>query len=177
MPRRSRNAHGAALRLSSIIRLEGTMRVIFPLPSLVVAGAALGGLFASFAVGSVPTDGIGIAAATERQFGADVAICHGSASAGVTPIMLRFAPEAHGAVRIEFLRLTEGALRFAMIERIGEPQPLIEIRLRQFVRGRYPVRYPAEPFPQRRICVGESGRRRGGLHFRLRHLRACLGQA
>src|SRR6516165_6673178 len=67
------------------------MRVIFPLPPLVVAGAALGGLFASFAVGSVPTDGIGIAAATERQFGADVAICHGSASAGVSPIMLRLA--------------------------------------------------------------------------------------
>src|SRR5215472_9764594 len=67
------------------------MRVIFPLPPLVVAGAALGGLFASFAVGSVPTDGIGIAAATERQFGADVAICHGSASTGVTRIMLRLA--------------------------------------------------------------------------------------
>ena len=56
---------GAALRLSSIIRLEGTMRVIFPLPPL-LAGAALGGLFAPFAVGSVPTDSIGIAAATER---------------------------------------------------------------------------------------------------------------
>ena len=67
------------------------MRVIFPLPPLLVAGAALGGLFAPFAVGSVPTDSIGIAAATERQFGSDVAICHGSASAGVTRIMLRLA--------------------------------------------------------------------------------------
>jgi tetratricopeptide (TPR) repeat protein len=66
------------------------MRVIFPLPPLLVAGAALGGLFAPFAVGSVPTDSIGIAAATEPQFGADVAICHG-ASAGVTRIMLRLA--------------------------------------------------------------------------------------
>jgi len=67
------------------------MRVIFPLPPLLVAGAALGGLFAPFAVGSVPTDSIGIAAATERQLGADVAICHGSASAGVTRVMLRLA--------------------------------------------------------------------------------------
>ena len=41
MPRRSRTAHDAALRLSSIIRLEGTMRVIFPLPPLLVAGAAI----------------------------------------------------------------------------------------------------------------------------------------
>src|SRR5262249_34293139 len=89
--RRSRTAHGAALRLSSIIRLEGTMRVIFPLQPLLVAGAALGGLFAPFAVGSGPTDSIGIAVATERQPGADVAICHGSASAGVTPFMLRLA--------------------------------------------------------------------------------------
>ena len=67
------------------------MRVIFPLPPLLVAGAALAGLFAPFAAGSVPTDSIGIAAATERQFGADVAICHGSASADVTRIMLRLA--------------------------------------------------------------------------------------
>ena len=55
------------------------MRVIFPLPPLLVAGAALGGLLAPFAVGSVPTNSISIAAATDRQFGADVAICHGSA--------------------------------------------------------------------------------------------------
>src|SRR5262249_43627535 len=91
VPRRSRTAHGAALRLSSIIRLEGTMRVFFLLPPLLVAGAALGGLFAPFAVGSAPTDSIGIAAPTERQFGADVAICHGSASAGVTRVMLHLA--------------------------------------------------------------------------------------
>ena len=70
MPRRSCTAHGAALRLSSIIRLEGIMRVIFLLPPLLVAGAAMGGLFAPLAVGSVPTDGIGIAA-TERHFGAE----------------------------------------------------------------------------------------------------------
>ena len=66
------------------------MRVIFPLPTLLVAGAALGGLFGPFAVGSVPTDSISIAAATEPQLGAGVAICHG-ASAGVTRIMLRLA--------------------------------------------------------------------------------------
>src|SRR6476659_3843858 len=67
------------------------MRVISPLPPLLVAGAALGGLFAPFAVGSVPTDSIGIAAATERPFGADGPICHGSASAGVTRVMLRLS--------------------------------------------------------------------------------------
>ena len=48
------------------------MRVIFPLPPLLVAGAALGGLFAPFAVGGGPTDGMGIAAATERQLDADL---------------------------------------------------------------------------------------------------------
>src|SRR5262245_61670811 len=67
------------------------MRVIFPLPPLLAAGAALGGLFAPFAVGGGPPDSIGIAAATERQFGADVAICHGSASADATRVMLRLA--------------------------------------------------------------------------------------
>ena len=67
------------------------MRMIFPLPPLLVAGATLGGLFAPFAVGGGPTDSIGIAAATERQPGANVAVCHGSASAGVTRVMLRLA--------------------------------------------------------------------------------------
>jgi len=65
------------------------MRVIFPLSPLLVAAAALGGLFAPFAVGSVPTDSIGIAA-TERQLGAEVPICHGSASDGIS-VMLRLA--------------------------------------------------------------------------------------
>src|SRR6185295_12987081 len=46
----------AVLRLSSIIRLEATMRVIFSLPPLLVAGTALGGLFAPLAVGNGPTD-------------------------------------------------------------------------------------------------------------------------
>ena len=66
------------------------MRVIFSLPPLLVVGAALGGLFAPFADGGVPTDNIGTAA-TERQFGADFPVCHGSASAGVTRVMLHLA--------------------------------------------------------------------------------------
>ena len=64
------------------------MRMIFPLPPLLVAGATLGGLLAPFAVGGGPTDSIGIAAATERQLGADVAVCHRSASGRVTRVML-----------------------------------------------------------------------------------------
>src|SRR5689334_6482212 len=67
------------------------MRSIFPVPPLLVAGAALGGLFAPFTVGGGPTDSIRIAAATERQLSADVAVCHGAASAGVTGAMLRLA--------------------------------------------------------------------------------------
>src|ERR1700722_8971321 len=67
------------------------MRVIFPLPPLLVAGAAVGGLFAPFAVGGGPTDSIGVAAATDRQPGTDSAVCHGSASVGVTRAMLRLA--------------------------------------------------------------------------------------
>ena len=66
------------------------MRVIFPLRPLLVAGAALGGLFAPFAVGSAPTDSIGTAA-TERQFGADVPICHAPASSGISRVMLHLA--------------------------------------------------------------------------------------
>src|SRR3954449_5434495 len=67
------------------------MRMISPLPPLLVAGAALGGLFAPFAIGSVPTDSIDIAAAAEQQVGAGLPICHGSASAGATGVMLRLA--------------------------------------------------------------------------------------
>ena len=70
------------------------MRVIFPLPPLLAAGAALGGLFAPFAVGGGPTDSIGIAAATERQLGTDIAVCLGSASAGVNRAMLRLPKHA-----------------------------------------------------------------------------------
>ena len=118
MPRRSSTAHGAALRLSSIIRLEGTMRVIFPLPPLLVAGAALGGVFAPFAVGSIPTDSIGIAAATEPQFGADVAICHG-ASTGVTRIMLRLAQTRTEVPQAEMQAASPAATFADTIRRYG----------------------------------------------------------
>src|SRR5262245_4798197 len=62
------------------------MRVIFALPPLLVSGAALCGLFAPFAVGSAPTDRTGIAA-TERQFGANFTICHGSGTGGMARAM------------------------------------------------------------------------------------------
>ena len=84
----------------------------------------------------------------------------------VGPEHQRFAPEAHRAVGIELLRLAEGALRLVVIERVGEPESLVEIGLRLLVRGRDLVRHRAEPLPQRRIGVGESGRRHGGLHSR-----------
>lgn len=67
------------------------MRVISPWPPLLVAGAALGGLFAPFAVGRVPTDSIGIASNAAPTFGADVPICRGSASPGAAGVMLRLA--------------------------------------------------------------------------------------
>src|SRR6266540_4319593 len=67
------------------------MRAIFSLPPLLVAGAALGGLLAPFAVGSVPTDGKGIAATRDLPFGADVPICRGPASHGATGALMRLA--------------------------------------------------------------------------------------
>ncbi|HWX60793.1 MAG TPA: hypothetical protein VN024_20105, partial [Bradyrhizobium sp.] len=62
------------------------MRVIFVLPPLLVATAAVGGLFAPFAVGGVPTDSKGIAT-TERLFGTDIPICHGSGTGGMARAM------------------------------------------------------------------------------------------
>ncbi|WP_178133986.1 tetratricopeptide repeat protein [Vineibacter terrae] len=67
------------------------MRVISPWPPLLVAGAALGGLFAPFAVGRVPTDSIGIASNAAPTFGADVPICRGSPSPGAAGVMFRLA--------------------------------------------------------------------------------------
>ena len=67
------------------------MRVIHPLPPLLVAGVAAGGLFASFSTGGAQTDSKVAAAAIGRQFGTDVAVCHGSASGNVTRVMLRLA--------------------------------------------------------------------------------------
>lgn len=67
------------------------MRVISPWPPLLVAGAALGGLFAPFAVGRVPTDSIGIASSTAPTFGADVPICRGAPSPVAAGVMFRLA--------------------------------------------------------------------------------------
>ena len=67
------------------------MRAIFSLPPLLVAGAALGGLLAPFAVGSVPTGNSGIGTASDRPFGADVPICRAPASHGAAGPMMRLA--------------------------------------------------------------------------------------
>ena len=67
------------------------MRAIFTLPPLIVATAALGGLLAPFAIGSVPTGGSGIATANDLPFGANAPICRGSASHGATGAMMRLA--------------------------------------------------------------------------------------
>jgi hypothetical protein len=48
------------------------MRVIFRLPPLLIAGAALGGLFAPFAVSSVPTDSAAEAASCAFPIGLKV---------------------------------------------------------------------------------------------------------
>ena len=66
------------------------MRAIFTLPPLLVASAALGGLLAPFAVGSVPTDRPGIGSAADLPF-ANAPICRGSASHGATGAMMRLA--------------------------------------------------------------------------------------
>ena len=65
------------------------MRVTYLFPSLLVASAALG-WFAPFAVGRAPTDSTGVAA-TQRQFGANFPICHGSPLGGGPGGMMRLA--------------------------------------------------------------------------------------
>ena len=88
------------------------MRAIFPLSPLLFAGTALGGFFAPFAVGGGPTDSIGIAAATERQLGTDIAVCLGSASAGATGVMLRLA-QKHTEVPQAEMQAASPAAAFA----------------------------------------------------------------
>lgn len=88
------------------------MQAIFPLPRLLVAGVALGSFFAPLAVGDGPTDSISIAAATERQPGADVAVCHGSVSAGATGVMLRLA-QTHTEVPQAEMQAASPAAAFA----------------------------------------------------------------
>jgi hypothetical protein len=66
--------------------------IVFLSP-LLVAGAASVGLLAPFAVGGVPTGGKGIATPS-HPFGAEFAICYGSAAStgtGAPHSMLRYA--------------------------------------------------------------------------------------
>jgi tetratricopeptide (TPR) repeat protein len=57
-----------------ISRLEGAMRVIFPLTGVLIAGTALGGMLLPVAVGSVPA-GKGIDGGPDRTIGANIPIC------------------------------------------------------------------------------------------------------
>jgi hypothetical protein len=88
----------------------------------------------------------------------------------------RLAPEAHGTVGIELLRLAERALRLFVIEAVGQPQSLIEIGLCGRARRGDLVGERAEAVPHRRIGVGEGQRRRGGIRSRLRHPGLRRGQ-
>jgi len=84
------------------------MQVISPLPPLVVAAAALGALFLPFAAGSVPTDTPNTAA-PERQVGADVPVCHGSASSGISGVMLHLAQTHTEVPQAEMQAASPGA--------------------------------------------------------------------
>lgn len=64
------------------------MRTIFSLPPLLVAGAALGGLLAPFAVGGVPTNNRGIADGLPF---ANAPICRAPAAHGAGGVMMRLA--------------------------------------------------------------------------------------
>src|SRR5215469_11459254 len=84
------------------------MRVISPLPPLLVAAAALGALFAPFAVGGAPTDSRSTAA-PERQVGADLPICHGSPATGISGVMLRLAQTHTEVPKAEMQAASPGA--------------------------------------------------------------------
>jgi hypothetical protein len=74
------------------------------------------------------------------------------------------APEAHGAVGVQFLRLFEGLLGFGVVERIGQAQPLIEVALRHLVVRGDRIAQRAEAIPQRRIRGGPGGADQRQLH-------------
>ena len=95
----------------------------------------------------------------------------------IGPEHQRLAPEAHGAIGIELLRLAECALRLLVIEGMGQPQTLIEIALRGRARRGDLVGERAEAVPQRRIAVGERQRGRCGIAPGLRHFGLRCDQA
>jgi hypothetical protein len=85
----------------------------------------------------------------------------------VRPDRIGDAPLAHRAARIEPRRLAEGAQRLGVVERIGQPQALVEELLRQrLARGDGQVSL-ADALDARRL---RDDRRR-----RLRRLRAAAG--
>ena len=83
----------------------------------------------------------------------------------------RLTEETHGAVRIELLRLAQGAPGFGMVEVGRQPQPLVEIALRLGTLGADRIGQRAQVLPQWRLGVfiglhglfrrHRSGRRRG----------------
>ena len=79
------------------------------------------------------------------------------------------APEAHRAIRIEPLRLAQSAPRLVVIERVGEAEPLIKIRLGLRIRRGHGVTDRTEPIPERRFAVGKLWRRHDRRQCAWRH--------
>ncbi|WP_244742200.1 hypothetical protein [Mesorhizobium sp. L-8-10] len=77
----------------------------------------------------------------------------------------RLTEEAHGAARIQALRLAESAPGFRVIEIGGLPEPLLEIALRLAVLGADRICQRTEIVPQRRVgfLVGLDRLRRQAL--------------
>ena len=80
----------------------------------------------------------------------------------------RLAPEAHGAARVQRLRLLERPLGFGVVEGIGQAQPLIEVALRHLVIRGDRMAQRAEALPQRR-ARGVVGAGLGGADQRQLH--------
>src|SRR5262249_33850798 len=87
----------------------------------------------------------------------------------VRPEHQRLAPEAHGAIGIELLRLAERTLRLTVIERVRETQSLIEIGLCLLVGSADLVGDGPKAAPEWWLGIRERGRGAGCAHLGPRH--------